>query len=112
MIGQRVGNEQRAELIGLAVGIDDRHRPGPLDFDDRVVGVGQAKGNLPARTSLRHLLVAAENLHLVGLQAAKELLGLLLAQRGEQARRVRRRRARRSAARCRFCPSTSRSARS
>ena len=81
---QRVGNEERAELIVPLVGIDDGNRTGPLDLDDRVVRVGQAEGDLAGRAGGGDLLVAAQDLDVVGFEAVEKLLGLLFAERGEQ----------------------------
>ena len=55
---QRVGDEQRAKLVRLPIRIDDRHGAGAFDFDDGVVCVGEAEGDLPSSAGLRDLLVA------------------------------------------------------
>src|SRR5262245_45653933 len=81
---QRIRNEQRSKLIRLAVGIDNRNRAGPLDFDDRVVGVGQAERDLTGSGSLSHLLVATENADIVRPQVTQKLGGFLAAQSRKQ----------------------------
>src|SRR5205085_2523042 len=46
--GERVGDEEGAELAGVAIGIDDENVGSALDFDNGVVRVGQADGDLAA----------------------------------------------------------------
>jgi len=52
---------------------------GAVELDDGIVRIGDSKGNLPAGTSLCHLLVAAEDLNVILPQAAKIVLGLVVA---------------------------------
>ena len=90
---QRVGDEQRSELAGLPIRVDDRHRAAGLDLTHRVVGVGQSEGDLARADGRGHLLVAREDLDPVGLEVLEELPGLLLPPGREQAGGLRGRRA-------------------
>ena len=107
MIASVLGMNSVPSSSGLAVGVDDRDRAAGLDLAHRVVGVGQAEGDLARADGRGDLLVAREDLHAVGLQVAEEARWPSRRPR----RRTGRRRAwpscRRAAWRCRSSPSTS-----
>jgi len=42
MMDSVLGNEQRADLIGSLIGIDDAHRPARFDLGQGIVGIGKS----------------------------------------------------------------------
>ena len=89
----RVGNEQRAELVFPLIRKDDRHGHRLIDFGDGIVGVGQAEGQLPVADHQGHLLVAGHDVDVILLHVEEELLGRLRSPFGKQASGLRRCRA-------------------
>ena len=46
--GECVGDEERAKLVGLPIGVHDGNRTAGLDLAHGVIGIGQPDGNLKA----------------------------------------------------------------
>lgn len=89
---QSIGDEQRPELIRLAIGIHDRDRTSFFDFDDRVVGVGETERGLPRRNRQGHLFVARKDLYVVRFQFQEKRSSLFVTELSEQTGAVGRRR--------------------
>ncbi len=86
---KRVGNKQRADLVRPLIGIHNFDRHALINFDHRVIGVGESEDELTRGHCFGNPLVAAENLYIVGFESAEEIFRLLIAPEGKQTGRLR-----------------------